>query len=39
MYYEYLEAFHLRPATIEDMFEGMCFLRAQRKVKEIMMKE
>lgn len=39
MYYEYLESFHLRPATIEDMFEGMCFLRAQHKIKEIMSKE
>jgi len=39
MYYKYIEFFHLKPATIEDLFEGMCFLKAEEKLKKILSKE
>lgn len=35
MYYEYLDRFHLRPATIEELFEGICYLSTVAEAKEI----
>jgi len=35
MYYEYLSNFKVKPASIEDLFEGICYLSTKSAIKDL----
>ena len=35
LYYQYVDKYHVRPTTLEDLINGLLYLKAESSIKEL----